>query len=121
MRRSPAHRIFGALLALWFALAMGEPVSLHACPMHDGVAAAAAQHGGSHAAMHHQPAEHGKSARHSCTCIGQCCASSIAHPAQAPTVAARLVAARDPGLPDHRYTPVARALLLPWANGPPAV
>ncbi len=123
MRRSPAHRILGALLALWFALVMGEPVSLHACPMHDGVAAGGSHHAGAmaHASAHHAPAQPGHDGgAHVCSCVGKCCASAVPLAPSAPTVAVHAVEVRDSGLPDHRYTPVARALILPWANGPPA-
>src|ERR1044071_9953496 len=41
-RNRPIRRWAAALLNLLFLIAWGEPVSLHPCPTHDGVAVAAA-------------------------------------------------------------------------------
>ena len=131
-------RPLNALFALWFALVLGDPGVLHACPMHGG-------HGGSHATVaattsatassHDAHASHDASgvaaaaeqsqhpdAPPACTCVGHCCAASVVAPV--PTVAAvhvptaaaesRHVSARPscdvPASPDR---------LLPFANGPP--
>ena len=122
------------LFALWFAIVLGDPGMLHTCAMHGGhgghgAAAAPAAHGaqmalGAHGATHHgAPAD---APRHDapapCTCIGHCCAVTVAaplpslatipvpvavaeerHPLDAPSVDA-------PAAPDRR---------LPFANGPP--
>jgi hypothetical protein len=42
LRRHPLHRALAALLAVWFAVVMVEPASLHQCPMHDRALATAA-------------------------------------------------------------------------------
>ena len=130
MRRSLWHRALAAVMAAWLAIVMAEPAVLHACPMHGGVGmthAASAAHGVAMEMTHHaasapadspaQPA-HG----HQCTCLGQCSAPvGVAAPAAlvalAPTI--ETVAARDGGLPDFEYVPVAAAHVLPFANGPP--
>ena len=108
MRRSLWHRALAAVMAAWLAIVMAEPALLHACPTH-GVAPATGD----------APAQHG----HQCTCLGQCHAPvGVAAPAALVSLASGLevVAARDSGLPDFEYAPVAAAHVLPFANGPPA-
>jgi hypothetical protein len=142
MRRSPADATFqdfmrhfarpiAMLFALWFAIVLGDPGMLHTCAMHGG-------HGGhgaapattghdvhvAHGVSHHQaPAEAPQPAAPApCTCIGHCCAVTVAvplptlgtvpvpvavaeerHPLDAPAIEA-------PAAPDRR---------LPFSNGPP--
>jgi len=131
MRRSLWHRALAAVMAAWLAIVMAEPALLHACPTHGGAAgeahAAVAQHGAAMGMTHGkapatgdapaQPA-HG----HQCTCLGQCHAPvGVAAPAALVSLASGLevAAARDSGLPDFEYAPVAAAHVLPFANGPP--
>jgi hypothetical protein len=124
------------LFALWFAVVLGDPGMLHTCAMHGGhgghgaspaAAPATTAHGGhmAHGAAHQSaPADASHPAAPApCTCIGHCCAVTVAaplpaldvvpvpvavaeerHPLDAPTVEA-------PAAPDRR---------LPFANGPPA-
>jgi hypothetical protein len=121
MTRSLLHRLLGALCALWFAISVAEPALLHACPMHDGTAAG-------RQADHHV---HGEATdttppdgteRAPCLCLGDCAAASAMGLAASHVgvVEVAVVASADAGLPDHAYVPVARALLLPFANGPPS-
>lgn len=128
MRRSLWHRAFAAVMAAWLAIVMAEPAVLHACPMHGG--AHAAIESGSASAM---TMAHGAAAQssdrpshpapgHQCTCLGQCCAPvGVAAPAAlvALAPAPESAAARDAGLPDFEYVPVAAAHVLPFPNGPP--
>jgi len=125
--RPVLRRLFGSFCMLWFAISVAKPALLHACPMHDVVTPAATP---TAPASHHQ---HGATAvdasapddagHASCTCVGECAAAASLG-MLAPGVAlleASVVAMTDAGLPDHAYVPVARALLLPFANGPPSL
>jgi hypothetical protein len=127
--RSPLHRLVGVLLALWLVVFTTAPAAVHACPVHDGAGAQAhgTSHGGhnGHAAMtamgHDEapaPADHASKAV--CQCPGSC---STVTPVQlaaiAPVDLATIVATTDPGLPEFAYVAISRALLLPYANGPP--
>jgi hypothetical protein len=142
MRRSRWTRPFAALFAVWFALMLGDPGTLHSCPMHGGhgghggapaAAATASGHGahGAHAmhdvasadAMSHDGAQHhGKTGP--CTCMGQCCAASILAPLPAvaalhvPVTVARV---EQPLLVAVGDAPASPDLRLPFANGPPVI
>jgi hypothetical protein len=141
-QRTVTQRIFTALFGIWFSLLLAEPVTLHACPMHDGpLAHAAAQHAavrdGStalpdgrgdvlHASSAHQqsstdhPLGHGN---HQCQCLG-CCAgtSAISLPAfplrnlQATYIATQ---ARHTDAGDALREAMRFEHALPFANGPP--
>ena len=123
------------LFALWFAIVLGDPGMLHTCAMHGGhgghgaaSAAAATAHDGhmAHGAAHQSaPADAPQPKSPApCTCLGHCCAVTVAaplpalatvpvpvavaeerHPLDAPAVEA-------PAAPDRR---------LPFSNGPPTV
>ena len=131
----PVSRIVHALFAVWFALVLGDPGVLHACPMHGG-------HGAAHAAtaepapnVSHPHAGHDAAASEHvsesaqlpgapapCTCVGHCAATPAALPLPLPaTVQVTEVAAevrRPPAAPIHE-APASPALRLPFANGPP--
>jgi hypothetical protein len=129
-------RSVAALFALWFAVVLGDPGVLHTCAMHGGHGGHGAApvtvaldvqmaHGvhGTHGAHVPSPADPQHSgAPATCTCIGHCCAVTVAaplptlatvpvpvavakerHPLDAPVVEA-------PAAPDRR---------LPFSNGPP--
>lgn len=80
MRHAPWIRAFAVVFGVWFAVALGEPAVLHACPMHG---AAHVHHDASHGATaHHAGGDHSSSSlpgsHHSgCTCIGLCCAAAV--------------------------------------------
>jgi hypothetical protein len=139
MRPTPSTRLAALCLGLLYLLAWGEPVAWHPCPMHDGVAVAAA-HGSdaSHAAAHGGHAGHDAHAPaasdagpaddaqedHACQCLGHgCCPGGVL----APTAQAarwRVLVARRSEPPAH--APAARPAdaaprLLPFANAPPAL
>ena len=123
-------RPLNAIFALWFAIVLGDPGVLHACPMHGG-------HGATHAAAAH--AGHGMHAASAastsaseatqhhetpalCTCVGQCCAASTVAPV--PTVPAVHVPAavaevQHPLTAPSADAPASPDLRLPFANGPP--
>lgn len=140
IRRSRWARPFAALFALWFAVILGDPGMLHSCPMHGGHGghAAATAAGGHDMAAHASHGMHAaaamaadaapqQSAPHHggtgpCTCVGQCCAASIAAPL--PTVATihlpATVARTEPAqLAARAELPAAPDFRLPFANGPP--
>jgi hypothetical protein len=130
------RRLFSALLGFWFTAYAAEPAALVACPMHGGtsVVAAPAAHGAPAAAQaaHHvapRPAPTAGAPQHShepgphtCTCLGHCCASSVAviragesrWPLAALVAVMRIavprVTDRVPASADHR---------LPFATAPP--
>jgi hypothetical protein len=133
------RRLLSALLGLWFTAYAAEPAALVACPMHGGSsvrAEASGEHGGAAApgqSSHHAGARPASAADdapqhshapgpHTCTCLGHCCASSVAVirggdspcPVAAVVSAVRIdvprVGRRVPALVDHR---------LPFATAPP--
>jgi hypothetical protein len=135
------RRPVNALFALWFAIVLGDPGVLHACPMHGGAhgaghSAAAghtaagpdghAAHGAAMAGVAEesapQTAHHGDTPA-PCTCVGHCCAAPAAAPL--PLLATVLVVetaaeVRRPPVAPVDEPPAAPALRLPFANGPPA-
>lgn len=135
MHRHWLHRVFATLLVAWFAALTAEPITLHPCPMHDGVLTmqtSAATHQAMHGSMpaHDAPMEHtaahehlppAHSTGHHCTCLGACTATNTAGlPSASFTLATALnMPAHDPGLPDYEYVPVAAQHVLPFAHAPP--
>jgi hypothetical protein len=122
IRRSLPHRLLGAFCALWLAISIAAPGLVHECPAHGGLVAASAA--GGHSAGH--STHDGGSRDHgapTCSCLGDCASANTVSLVSAPVALldAPVVAMIDPGLPDHSYVPVARALLLPFANGPPSL
>ena len=121
MRRR-VSRSLAALFTVWFAVALVEPAVLHVCPVHDAVAstlpASAHVHGGHDDAS---PSHPGTTAH--CLCLGDCAKiGSVGLPASVTILAAAAINdARDTGLPDYAYVPVAVAHVIPFANGPPVV
>ncbi|MFL5606993.1 MAG: hypothetical protein ACJ8AD_11150 [Gemmatimonadaceae bacterium] len=131
-------RPLAVLFALWFAIVLGDPGMLHTCAMHGGHgghgAAAAAptpshdghgMHGASGNAHQSAPADtHRPDSAPACTCIGHCCAVTVAAPLPAvATVPVPVAVAEErhpldappvqaPAAPDRR---------LPFSNGPPTV
>jgi hypothetical protein len=128
-RRTRLHRFLAAFSALWLAISIAEPAVLHLCPMHDGVAAAAGTQGdhtghGAHAAADAAADANAPSDEESsCLCIGDCPAAAGVSllPAGVAITDVVLTIGTDSGLPDFEYLPVSRALLLPFANGPPSL
>ena len=131
------RRPLTVLFALWFAAVLGDPGMLHTCAMHG------AGHGGhgAHAAMSHDAhsdmagmdhgqhsaapeSHHEAPAPATCTCVGHCCAATIAAPVgpgPTITIAALTPAPRLPSAVREHGAPAAPDQLLPFANGPPAV
>jgi hypothetical protein len=131
MSRSPVGRAAATLLALLLLLAVGEPLALHACPMHDGVvptaSPASASTTGDHAAhaahavaQTGQPAD-GHDGDHQCSCLGHCAAAAGAVLPGAQAVRWQVLVSRraEPPAPEHRVARASADHLLPFANGPP--
>ena len=119
--RSRTSRFVAVLFTVWFAVALVEPAMLHVCPVHDGAPAAPAN-AHVHGAHDGASASHPAAAAH-CLCLGDCTSmGSVGLPSSVTTIAAAtIVQARDTGLPDHAYVPIAVAHAIPFANGPPVV
>jgi hypothetical protein len=126
-----------ALFALWFAVMLGDPGLLHTCAMHGGhgshgaTPAATAAHDapmahGAHGAMHQSaPADAPRpDAAGPCTCIGHCCAVTVAAPLPTPAtipVPVAVAQERHPLDAPAADAPAAPDRRLPFANGPPTV
>jgi len=112
---------FRALLAvwgLWFTAALSEPAGLHTCPMHGAhaMAQASGAHGSAEHAGHNVPSHSSKD----CTCLGLCCAASIASPRVSIQPAVVSVQHETASFsPDAAAPRIVRAHALPFANGPP--
>lgn len=137
MRRSLRFRLFAALFAPWFALAVAEPVPMHDCPEHSLHPAAAHAMAPAplanavanrmatmaHAAMEHSGTTHthGHSGTHQCCCLGACCAAVAAVVSPALRLAALPPAVRRtaPPAPVERAGDSCAEHALPFANGPP--
>jgi hypothetical protein len=134
----PLRRWAAALLNLLFLIAWGEPVSLHPCPMHDGVVAAAATSAGQGGHAHQAPAaDHGgeahavpadgpsapEGAAHACQCLGTCSVSTAVALPGVVAVAwqATIRHAAEPPLVAPATPRAAAPRLLPFANGPPSL
>jgi hypothetical protein len=133
-------RPLAALFALWFAIVLGDAGMLHTCAMHGGhgghgVAATppTANTGhGRHMSHGAQPATHQTApadtqhpdAPAPCTCIGHCCAVTVAAPL--PTVGTipvpvAVAEERHPLDAPSAEAPAAPDRRLPFSNGPPIV
>ena len=129
------HRAHAWLLALLFAVVVGEPLRGHACPVHAALGTVGQEKGsgGAHAAhaahathagtSDEAPADGGHDS-HLCDCLGTCSSGPAA--ARVPqTLALRLVEVGivEAPAPLARLTPVATSgdHVLPFANGPPTL
>jgi hypothetical protein len=112
-------RTLAAVFSIWLAVSMVEPVQLHTCPMHGGLAIETGHVAGDHS--HHDRSGDRKS--HQCSCLGDCNSGSapvgltevrVSLLAPVPNAASRSeFGYRSPAL-------VAPHFLLPFSNGPPA-
>lgn len=137
------QRLASPVLALWFAVFIGESAWLNACPMHGASAMAGgktsrqAHDGDAHGAEHAPPAATGARPHHDardsaptdappehspCNCLGHCLGAAIHALAPRPVrlqlvepERASAVASTAPGRPPYR-----RAHQLPFATAPPA-
>jgi hypothetical protein len=122
------------VLSLWLALCLVEPMQLHTCAMHGGLAIQ--QSGGgvphSHSAAGHRTATHfsghsqheqgGDGQSQQCSCLGDCNGGSapIGLAANAISLSAPdTVDGSGAGFDYHSVVLVAANFLRPFANGPP--
>lgn len=140
MQRSWVFRSFATITAVWLAICLAEPLQLHTCVMHGGLAIdVAGHHGGTsagsagpaasdhHAGMaSHEVADHGQhgqSDHHTrqCTCLGDCSTGKapVGLVANAPSLVAPAVSSVGPVYDYTSPSLVAPHFLLPFSNGPP--
>src|SRR5688572_8825176 len=107
---APVARLITALFAVWFALVLVEPAMLHACPVHHAAAAPASAGGHAHGG-HDAAASLPPQAGAHCMCLGDCAQIAGVGLPSAVTqfVVTTTLHARDNGLPDYAYVPVAVA------------
>jgi hypothetical protein len=139
VRRNWISRSLASVLATWLAICMAEPVQLHTCTMHGGLAVVQTASGGTHGlSSTSSTAEHGATragAGHShhdqsndsrsrqCTCLGDCNAGSSPIGIAAAGISLLRVAVTETSATEVGYDSprvVAPEFLLPWSNGPPA-
>jgi hypothetical protein len=123
------------VLALWLAVCLAEPIQLHTCAMHGGLAievgsvaahshTATAEHLATNAGAGHS--HHGQntdSQSRQCSCLGDCSAGRAPIGIAAANVALPTVAIIQGSATDFDYDSpriVAPKFLLPFSNGPPA-
>jgi hypothetical protein len=140
MQRSRVFRAFATVMAVWLAVCLAEPMQLHTCVMHGGLAIDTAHHGVSEAASpggdmsgHHTGMVSHGAADHSdrggtnhhpkqCSCLGDCTAGRTPVGLTAAAVALVVPASSSVSSAYEYSSPslVAPQFLLPFSNGPPA-
>ena len=132
MRRNWISRSLASVLSLWLAVCLAEPVQLHTCAMHGGLAIVQNGTVGAHGADHHAARlgvrhdhndQSSDSQSRQCSCLGDCNAGSS--PIGIATAAisllnAPLVEASANSFAHAPHYIVAPRFLLPFSNGPPA-
>ena len=131
VRRNWFFRSLASVFAVWLATCMVEPMQLHTCAMHGGLAIAtpgAAGHSasGHHMAMHptgQSDQDQGTDGQsHQCSCLGDCNGGSATVGLTAPVVSLSELALVGHAMPDFDYASprlIAAGFLLPFGNGPP--
>ena len=111
---------------------MVEPMQLHTCAMHGGLAiemsgasghSASAHHMGVHRAGQSDQDQRTDGQSHQCSCLGDCNGGSATIGLTAPVVSLAELAVVGHAMPDFDYASprlIAAAFLLPFGNGPPA-
>ena len=139
MRHSLVSRVFATVFSLWLGVSLVEPVPLHVCAMHGGLAiesqgaalSGTVSHGDTdHTASRHAMAGHNHNDQNTdqrsrqCSCLGDC-ATGASPNAVAST---RISIGEAPLLETAAATPavlvapfVHRHFLLPFSNGPPVL
>jgi hypothetical protein len=127
-------RVFASTFSLWLAVCLAEPVQLHTCAMHGGLAieqhtphdahSLVGRHGAMHSgAGHSHQDQNGDKQSGQCSCLGDCNAGSTSAGLTAAAVLL-LEPVQDGGsTADFHYSSpalVAPHFLLPFGNGPPA-
>jgi hypothetical protein len=141
VQRSWVFRAFATFTAVWLAICLAEPLQLHTCVMHGGLAIEIAGHHGemgtgssditasghnaqmaSHVVGDH--GEHSKSDHHArqCSCLGDCNTGKtpVGPVATAVGFDALIVSSSSAAYDYVSPSLVAPHFLLPFSNGPPA-
>jgi hypothetical protein len=135
VRRNWISRSLASVLSLWLAVCLAEPVQLHTCAMHGGLAivqngtvgthghAPAEHHAARPAAdhVHHDQSNDGQSRQ--CSCLGDCNAGSSPVGFTAAGISLLTAAITEASATSFTYASpriVAPRFLLPFGNGPPA-
>jgi hypothetical protein len=120
-----AFRALAAVLSVWLGICLAEPMQLHLCVMHGGLAIQSPAHGShSHGSMAHDAShstgDHEKSQQ--CSCLGDCTTGGTAA-FVAPYFRIALPSVeRDATLSVPTSSAVAASdFVLPFANGPPGI
>ena len=142
MRRTRFFRGLASIFAVWLAICMAEPMQLHTCVMHGGLAMAGSMHGMSAASMDSNAMLHGSSdganaaassGRHDhhgnrtddqsnqCTCLGDCSGGKTPVVLAAAPVVLATLQIGVPTLVFSYVSPSVRSpqFVLPFPNGPP--
>jgi hypothetical protein len=126
MRHGRAFRTLAGLVSVWLGICLTEPMQLHLCVMHGGLAIESASHSATHTshdakshAAHHQTKDHQKSQQ--CSCLGDCTTGNApAFVAPSNFGVAAPVVDRVSASPIAASAPiVATPFVLPFSNGPP--
>ena len=140
MQRSWVFRAFASFTAVWLAICLAEPLQLHTCVMHGGLAIDVAGHHGemgtgssSLTTSAHNPqmashvgghGDHGQPDHHSrqCSCLGDCNAGKtpVGLVATAIGFDAPILSSNNAAYDYASPSLVAPHFLLPFSNGPPA-
>ena len=118
--RARLRRSIAAFVSLWFLIVMIEPQAVHSCPVHTPAPAASGDHSQHHTAGTGDPdssnATHG-----TCSCPGDCAASSVGSLPTTPARVEALVVFRIESAPGTAASVRLERfdLLLPFAIGPP--
>ncbi|HMJ19980.1 MAG TPA: hypothetical protein VK478_16455 [Gemmatimonadaceae bacterium] len=132
MRRNWISRSLASVLSLWLAVCLAEPVQLHTCAMHGGLAIVQNGTVGAHGADHHAARlgvghdhknQNSDSQSRQCSCLGDC--NSGSSPVGIATAAISLVNAPLVEASANSFAHAAPYILaprslLPFSNGPPA-
>jgi hypothetical protein len=126
---------FASIFAAWLAVCLLEPMQLHLCAMHGGLAidaSTATSHlsAGAHAGhkQHQQARSHhdpdGKGHGDQCSCLGDCSAGNA--PSAVASSEVSIDASIETTVAVHSFRELrpgnsASDLLLPFSNGPPAI
>jgi hypothetical protein len=132
VRRNWISRSLASVLSLWLAVCLAEPVQLHTCAMHGGLAivpvgAQAHASTGHHATrigaghVHHDQTSDNESRQ--CSCLGDCNTGSSPAGIVAARISIRTATVTEGSLASFTYASPrfsAPGFLLPFSNGPPA-
>jgi hypothetical protein len=125
VRRNWIVRSLASAFSVWLAVSMVEPVQLHACAMHGGLAIEqAGMHGAhGHSAAGHSHGQHNDGKSHQCSCLGDCNGGSGSIGLTATAVSLFAAVVNDGSSARFDYISpalVAPQFLLPFGNGPPS-